>query len=275
MRARAYAKINLGLVVGPERGDGKHEIATVLQRVDLHDVLDVEHVEEPGTVVEGYAQDTLVRNALRSLDETAGSSAAWRVHLEKRIPVAAGLGGGSSDAAAALRTANELMRAPVAPDQLHEVAASVGSDVPFFLTPGAKLATGGGTDLEDVRLPYDYWVVLVLPHEQRKESTAAVYAAVDPARTSGFTRRLKAFAEAVRTLESSIQLAELPRNDLAPTASRPTIAELTALGAFRADVSGAGPTVYGLFQSEDAAQHAERTLRREGDTWLARPVDGP
>jgi 4-diphosphocytidyl-2-C-methyl-D-erythritol kinase len=275
MRARAFAKINLGLVVGPKRSDGKHEIATILQRVDLYDDLDVERVDTPGTVVEGFVQDTIVRRALELLDERTGASSGWRVRIDKRIPVAAGLGGGSSDAAAALRSANELARAPLADTELAEIAARVGSDVPFFLTPGAKLATGDGTELERIVLPYDYWVVLVLPRDQRKKSTASVYLSVEPALGSTFDGRRSALFGALRGLESPLQLAELPRNDLATAASAPTVAELTALGAFRADVSGAGPTVYGLFEAEEDARQAERTLRRVGGTWLASPVDGP
>jgi 4-diphosphocytidyl-2-C-methyl-D-erythritol kinase len=275
MRARAFAKINLGLVVGPERADGKHEIATVLQRVDLHDALDVERREEPGSEVERFTEDTIVGRALALLDARTANERGWRVRLEKRIPIAAGLGGGSSDAAAALRTANELAQTPLSDRALHEIAAEIGSDVPFFLTPGAKLAVGDGTALERVELPYGYWVVLVLPNDQRKESTAAVYQAVDPARTRAFARRRRALLDALRELESPAELAELPRNDLATAIAAPVIAELTALGAFRADLSGAGPTVYGLFEAEHDARQAERTLRRAASTWLARPVEGP
>ena len=275
MRARAFAKINLGLVVGPRRPDGKHEIATILQRVDLHDDLDVEHAATPGSVVEGFVEDTIVRRALELLDDRTGSSSGWRVRIDKRIPVAAGLGGGSSDAAAALRSANELAQAPLVDTELVEIAAQVGSDVPFFITAGAKLATGDGTELERIVLPFDYSVVLVLPRDQRKESTAAVYLSVDPALGGDFGARRSAMVNALRGLESPLQLAELPRNDLATAASAPTVAELTALGAFRADLSGAGPTVYGLFEAEADARQAERTLRRVGETWLASPVDGP
>jgi 4-diphosphocytidyl-2-C-methyl-D-erythritol kinase len=274
MRARAFAKINLGLVVGPERADGKHEVATVLQRVDLHDQLEVEPRDEAGSQVEGFAEDTIVTRSLALLDARTANTQGWRVRLEKRIPVAAGLGGGSSDAATALRTANELARTPLSDEALHEIAAEIGSDVPFFLTPGAMLATGDGTEVARVVLPYAYWVVLVLPHDQRKESTAAVYRAVDPARAATFERRRRALLEALRELESPTQLAELPRNDLATAAAAPIVAELTALGAFRADVSGAGPTVYGLFESEGEAGAASRTLQRAASTWLVRPVDG-
>jgi 4-diphosphocytidyl-2-C-methyl-D-erythritol kinase len=275
MRARAFAKINLGLLVGPERTDGKHEIATVLQRVELHDEVELEPVDEPGIVIIGFPRDTLVRRALELFRARAGDSSGWRVRIEKRIPLASGLGGGSSDAAAALRTANELVRTPLSDDDLHDVAADVGADVPFFLSAGPKLATGDGAVLERLKLPNDYAVLLVLPHGLRKESTGAVYNATAPRSESDFGARHRALRRALRGLELDRELADLPRNDLANAASAPTVAELTALGAFRADLSGAGPTVYGLFEREEDARHAERVLRRAASTWVTHPVDGP
>src|SRR3984893_13160975 len=97
----AHAKINLALVVGPIRADGKHEVVTVLQRIDLADEITLESADE--LAVAGFDGDTIVRAALESLAAAAGVEPRWRARIEKRIPVAAGLGGGSSDAAAALR----------------------------------------------------------------------------------------------------------------------------------------------------------------------------
>ena len=110
-RAPAAAKINLALVVGPPRDDGKHEVLTVLQRIDLVDRIQLEEASE--LLVEGFAGDTLVGDALEELARVAEVEPRWRVRIEKRIPVAAGLGGGSSDAATALRLANETsLRGP-------------------------------------------------------------------------------------------------------------------------------------------------------------------
>jgi len=276
MRTRAFAKINLGLVVGPARPDGKHELATVLERVDLHDVVEIERVQEPGIEVEGFAEDTLVRRALARFDEERRSESGWRARIEKHIPVSSGLGGGSSDAAAALRIANELTGNPLSSHELHEIAAEIGSDVPFFLTAGGKLATGVGTRLETFALPQDYWVVLALGRTAHKESTGSVYRLVDLAATAGFERRRQALHRALATLSEPAGLAELPRNDLAAVAGATSlIPELSALGAFRADMSGAGPTVYGLFEGENDASRAEHELRRVARTWLAHPVPGP
>ena len=223
--------------------------------------------------VEGYADDTLVRAALDALARAAGVTPAWRVGIEKRIPVAAGLGGGSSDAAAALRLGNALLEAPLRSDELHHVAAAVGSDVPFFLGSGARLATGAGTDLAAVDLPSDYTVLLVLPHDRAKESTAAVYRDFDArGGHAGFDERRAVLYAALERMRAARDLSELPPNDLATS---PLAEALAELGAFRADVSGAGPAVYGLFDTTADAEAAAEALRAEGRTWVTRPVAGP
>src|SRR3954452_16421015 len=128
----ATAKLNLALVVGPLREAGRHEVVTVLQRIELADRISIEPADELRVV--GFAEDTLVRSALERLAEAAGTTARWAARIRKQIPVAAGLGGGSSDAATALRLANETLPEPLPPDRLHELAAGLGGDAPFFLT---------------------------------------------------------------------------------------------------------------------------------------------
>jgi 4-diphosphocytidyl-2-C-methyl-D-erythritol kinase len=260
-RAPAHAKINLALLVGPSRDDGYHEIATVLQRVELADGIELEPADE--IRVSGYPDDTLVRRALEELARAEGGRCAWSVHIEKRVPVAAGLGGGSSDAATALALANDTLT----PDELYEVAARIGSDVPFFLARGPQLATGRGTELDPVELPGDYAIVLLLPFGARKESTASVYARVAP--TDGFAERRRALVAQLAQTESAAQLALLPPNELA---SSPLAGELERLGAFRADVSGAGPAVYGLFRDLAEAQAAAAALEPRGRTFVTAPA---
>ena len=259
--ARATAKINLALVVGPRREDGKHEVATVLQRIDLADGISL--APGPSLEIAGFPDDTLVRDSLLALAEAAGVEPRWMVEIEKRIPVGSGLGGGSSDAAAALRLANETLPAPLAMERLHEIAAGLGADVPFFLTEGPQLGTGDGSNLEGLDLPDDYRVLLVLPAGAEKRSTAAVYEAFDGA--DGFAQRQTALREAI----ASGDLAALPANDLA---SSPLADELKGLGAFRADVTGAGPGVYGLFAGREQAEAARRALSSRGRTWLTAPA---
>lgn len=239
----------------------------MLQRLDLADRLAIEPA--PRIRVEGFPEDTIVRRVLERLAEVARVAPCWEARIWKRIPVAAGLGGGSSDAATALRLANETLQRPLEDAALAELAAGLGADVPFFLTSGPQLGEGAGTELSPLDLPQDYWVVLVLPRDVRKTSTAAVYGAFDGrGGGEGFAGRRTALLEALSAVRRPRDLAALPPNDLA---SSPLADELRGLGAFRADVSGAGPVVYGLFHHRAQAAAAERELRRHGQTWLTVP----
>jgi 4-diphosphocytidyl-2-C-methyl-D-erythritol kinase len=257
----APAKINLALVVGPTRPDGRHEVATVLQRITLADRIALEPASEL-LRVEGFAEDTIVSRALEELAAAAGTAPSWHVRIDKQIPVAAGLGGGSSDAAAALRLANWTLRRPLNDGTLRELAAGLGADVPFFLTAGPHLGEGDGTELSPLDLPQDYWILLLLPEGKGKPSTGAVYDAFTG--EEGFAERRAALLRALALGD----LAALPPNDLA---SSPLADELRGHGAFRADVSGAGPAVYGLFAEQEEALAAHRALSRRGRAWLAAP----
>jgi 4-diphosphocytidyl-2-C-methyl-D-erythritol kinase len=260
----APAKINLALVVGPKRNDDRHELVTVYQRVDLGDRISVEPA--PETSVEGFPEDTIVRTALGLLDAPHG----WRVRIDKRVPVAAGLGGGSSDAATALRLANAQLADPVGSDRLHQLARRIGADVPFFLRDGPQLGTGDGTALEPLDVPQDFAVLLLLPRDAHKASTAEVYAEFDRRRgDEGYEERVAALRASLAAVRRPRDLAALPLNDLA---SSPLAAELRAHGAFRADVSGAGPTLYGLFNRIADAKRAARALGHLGRTWITVPA---
>ena len=267
-KAKAFAKINLGLVVGARRDDGTHEIVTVLQRIDLHDDVALEPAHE--LAVEGFPDDTIVRRALEALANQAAIEAQWRVRIQKRIPVAAGLGGGSADAAAALELANAGLDAPLSLDELHPLAAEVGADVPFFLRSGPQLATGDGTELRPAALPAGYHVVVVVPNGVAKTSTRAVYEAFDErGGTAGFYARAEALTTALRAVTTPRDLAALPANDLAAS---PLADELLQAGAFRADVSGAGPAVYALFEHEVDAARAASAFASRGRTFATRPL---
>jgi 4-diphosphocytidyl-2-C-methyl-D-erythritol kinase len=268
MRAPAPAKINLALVVGPLRDDGKHELVTIYQRVGMSDRIEVTPAAQ--LKVDGFPGDTLVRGALEALAERAGVEPRWHARIEKRLPVAAGVGGGSSDAATALRLANATLTEPLAPEDLHDLAARLGADVPFFLHEGPQLGTGDGTTLAPLDIPQDFWVLLVLPRYAEKESTASVYKAFDERKGSqGWEERRDALLAALEAVRRPRDLAALPLNDLA---SSSITDELLALGAFRADVSGAGPSVYGLFHHKRDAEAAKRSLKRPGGTWITPPA---
>ena len=259
----APAKINLALVVGERRDDGNHELATVYQRLDLGDRVTVEPA--PETTVDGFA-DTIVSRALGLLQAPHG----WRVNLDKHVPVAAGLGGGSSDAATALRLANAQLAEPRETGALHAIAAQVGADVPFFLRDGPQLGTGDGSELEPLDLPQDFAVLLLLPAGATKSATADVYADFDERRgADGYADRLVDLRESLAAVRRPRDLARLPLNDLARS---PHADALLAEGAFRADVTGAGPALYGLFHSTADAHRARRALRRLGRLWVTVPA---
>jgi 4-diphosphocytidyl-2-C-methyl-D-erythritol kinase len=267
-RAPAPAKLNLALVVGPRGRNGKHELCTVYQRIDLCDRVAIERA--PRLEVRGFADDTIVGAALELLATDAGLEPCWSVRLTKRIPVAAGLGGGSSDAATALRLANETLHEPLAPTRLEELASELGADVPFFLRGGPQLGEGDGSQLMPLDLPQDYWVVVVLPRGATKESTAAVYERFDArGGPDGWEARRDELRARLNEVRRPRDLAALPPNDLAGS---PLAERLRALGAFRADVTGAGPAVYGLFHHRAAAEAARNELAPVGRTWLTVPA---
>ncbi len=247
MILHAPAKINLCLRVGPVREDGFHRITTLFAALELHDVLELEPA--PETVVEGFA-DTLVTRALGALGET------MRVRLEKRIPVAAGLGGGSSDAAAVLRA----LPGERSVNELYEIARSLGSDVPFFLSGlEVALASGRGDVLRPLPdFPRGLGVLLVPAGEGL--STADVYAAAEP--NPIYPAVQGDLIRGVHTVRGPEDVAALVANDLQEAACRlrpgirDTLAAVSRAGALAAAVSGSGPTVFGLFPDAAAAEAA-------------------
>jgi 4-diphosphocytidyl-2-C-methyl-D-erythritol kinase len=211
-----------------------------------------------------------VTAALRELAQAAGLEPRWHVRIEKKIPVASGLGGGSSDAATALRLANETLPESLPSEALLRIAAGLGSDVAFFLVDGPQLGSGDGSELEPVDIPQDFWVVVLLPRDAAKTSTADVYAAFDTRKdVVGFAERRQALLDGLARVERPRDLAGLPPNDLA---SSLLVEAIRATGAFRADASGAGPALYGLYHQRRDATAAGRTLRPLGRIWVAAPA---
>ena len=265
LEAPAHAKVNLALVVGPLRADGKHEVVTVMERLSLADTIAVRRAR--ASRVEGFGDDTLVAAALDAVGSTAG--ARFEARIEKRIPVASGLGGGSSDAATALRLASTLLDVPLRDDRLHAIASGLGADVPFFLRDGPQRATGDGTTLEPLALPRDYAVLLALPRELTKRATADVYRAFDErGGAEGFAERAARLQEALGAIDSVADLAGLPPNDLVRS---PLAATLLERGAVRADVSGAGPVVYAVFADPERAAEVAGSLL-SATTWVVAPA---
>ena len=241
----------------PAARDGQHELATVYQRVDLADRIS----RRAGGATDrrrASRDDTIVARALDAL-AARRRRAGWRVAIDKRIPVAAGLGGGSSDAATALRLANEQLAEPLAPRRAARARRRARRRrARSSSTTARSSATGDGTTLEPLDLPQDYAVAArAAARRERRRRRRDVYARVRRARrartatTSARARLLDALA-AVATPRD---LAALPPNDLARS---PLAAELVRAGAFRADVSGAGPTSTASSTTADAGARAAR-----------------
>ena len=241
----------------------------MLQRVDLADSLVLEPADN--LRVTGFAEDTIVTAALLRLAHSAKVAPAWHVAIDKRIPVAAGLAGGSSDAATALRLANGTLAEPLPPARLAELAAARRCRRALLPRARSTARHRRRTQLRPVALPDAYHVVLFLPDGAGKESTAAVYEAFDRAAARLTTRygdaRSFAAIEGVRASRA------ISRSSRATTSPRlPHAPELERLGAFRADVSGAGPVVYGLFDDKELAHGAATALGRLGTTWICSPT---
>jgi len=263
---RAPAKLNLCLYLGPPREDGLHEICSLFEPLPLEDMIRVEQGEQDEVICAEVEGENLALAALRALREAGWEAPPQRIEVEKRIPVAAGLGGGSADAAAVLRLASGQIGNP------EEVAARIGADVPSQLLPSFCLVRGAGEQVRRLPAPGAHGIVL-LPDPEGL-STAEVYAEADRLGLGRDAAELDVLA--VRLLEvtgagaSPLSYAELLRNDLEPAALslRPSIAaakeELYAAGAELAGVTGSGPTAFGLFADRAAAVRAAEEIDREG-----------
>lgn len=277
----AAAKVNLALEILGKRADGYHEIATVLMAVDLSDRVVLEDAEsiECRTSAGGIPTDAanLAVRAALALRGAAGTAGGVRIGLDKRIPVAAGLGGGSSDAAAVLVGLNRLWRLGWPARRLAALATTLGMDVPFFLRGGAALGTGRGEALE--RAP-SAPLAFVLVNPRSGVSTAEAYARVTaPMYSDG--ARARAMVAALGSREIA-RVASSLYNGLEPavTEIEPEIgrmkAALLAAGALGAVMSGSGPTVFGVARSfEHARQIRARLTRPSWECWAVRALGGP
>ncbi len=186
----AFAKVNLTLEVLGERSDGYHDISTVMQTIALHDLVGLQRAESTSLDVDGLTvsagTDNLVRRAHDALERLTGRTLPARMFLHKRIPIGAGLGGGSSDAAATLRGLDGLFGLNLSPEGLRDCAAALGQDVPYFLHGGTAWASGRGDVLQPLPDVPCAWILVVWPDVS--VSTAAIYRAADSRGHSGGTR---------------------------------------------------------------------------------------
>ena len=285
----APAKVNLILSVLGKRADGYHDIVSVMQKIDLADRV---HLRLHGsglclrcpssTLPED--SDNLVWKAARLFFEQTGGADTVQITLHKKIPVAAGLGGGSSDAAAVLLGLNTLCAAGLEEDALLAMAARLGADVPFFVTGmNTALATGTGTDLQPIAGAEGYWLVLVNPGIS--VSTRWVYENLiltsddNPYKLSGYSH-VTEYAASLMEAAFCGENSDHPLfNDLerVTVGRHPVIGaikgQLLKDGAFAALMSGSGPTVFGLFRQRELAANSCRQFRQlYEDVFLVSPL---
>ena len=274
---KAYAKINIGLDVLHRREDGYHELKMIMQTVDICDDLIIEKTADPGILIRTDCRDiptdgsNLICKAVRLLLEEKGIEAGVRIVLTKRIPVAAGMAGGSSDAAAAMRGVNELFDMGYSVQELQTLGLKLGADIPYCLVGGTMLSQGIGEILTPLPPPPDCLLVVAKP--DINVSTAFVYGHLR-------VRELDAHPDIdgmVRALyEGSLNgIASRLGNVLETVTVReyPVIQEIKELfcrmGAKNALMSGSGPSVFGIFTDRESAEQAARATEQRG---LARQI---
>jgi 4-diphosphocytidyl-2-C-methyl-D-erythritol kinase len=265
MLLHAPAKLNLCLYLGQRRGDGLHELCSLFEPLALADLITVAEAASDEVICPGVEGENLVSRTLAALRERGWEREPLRVEIEKRVPVAAGLGGGSGDAAAILRLAAGEV------DDLQGLAAELGADVPSQLQPSLALVQGAGERVESLPQPASHAAVL-LP-DGGGLSTAAVFAEADRLGLGRESGELQALAGQLRKAAgaggSPLAYPELLVNDLAAPARslRPAIGdaldELRKAGAQVALLSGSGPTAVGLFPDLAAARAAAAAIDRD------------
>lgn len=269
---QAPAKINYLLDVIGRRPNGYHDLRMIMQRVNLCDEIEITLTTEPGISVscgrKGVpdGEGNIAWKAARSMLELSDFKGGVRISLVKNIPVAAGLGGGSSDCAAVLLGLDELLGLQLSRQQLMDIGVKLGADVPFFVFQETALAEGIGEKLTAIEKVAQVWVVLVNPNVP--VSTAWVYQNLQ------LTGRKK-LSKLPRFLDNLESICGILSNDLESVTipAFPVIAEikqkLISLGAAGAMMSGSGPTVFGLFADQQSAEAAGSALKETGSWFVA------
>lgn len=288
---RAYAKVNLGLRILDRRPDGFHELRTVFQTISLFDRL---HLDWAAGRAGGISlvcnredlrsPDNLVVRAADAVLAAAGKKGRLKITLEKRIPSGAGLGGGSTDAAATLLGLSRLLKSPPAPEIVSEIAADLGSDVPFFLHGGRSVGVGRGEEVYPLPELPKQWLLLLAPNLH--SSTPEAYRDLAQSRDEGLTavdkrRIINVFGSrtGVPGVRAAQSFAGALANDFEDVIFHryPHLAVLKShlkkLGAHGSALSGSGSALYGLFPSKKAAETARKRLGKiDGDVFVVSTV---
>lgn len=278
---KSPAKINLFLEVLRKREDGYHQIISLMQAVDLCDELVLEK-RKSGIKVGSDNPDcpsdetNLAYKAAFLLLKEEKLNQGVSIHIKKNIPISAGLGGGSSNAATALKGMNQLFELKLPYDKLHAMASQIGSDVPFFLSSGQALVRGKGEKIAPINIYRHYWLILVYPGFV--VSTGWAYQKVK----ISLTREVKEVN--FKNLENAsvfFQTLRSFRNDLEEEVSKrhPVVQKIKEMlencGALKSSMSGSGPTVYGVFDRKPQAEEvAKKLLRGDWQIFLTQPIPG-
>ena len=272
----APAKINIGLRVLGRRTDGYHDILSIMVPFSLFDTLWLSATDQEGIVMvcEGRGgvpadETNLAYRAAQSFQQKTGLTEGLLIRLNKNIPVAAGLGGGSSDAAATLLALNDIHNRPLTPEDLHRMALNLGADVPFFLQARPALARGIGEILDPIENWMKNWYVTVTPPLQ--VSTAWVYHQVNLGLTSAPDEDIFTPFRVEPTSISRVLVNDLEEITATRFPVIYTLKEcLLGAGAEGAVMSGSGPTVFGIFATEDRARKAAVTIAEQnlGDVFV-------
>jgi 4-diphosphocytidyl-2-C-methyl-D-erythritol kinase len=281
VRVQAAAKVNLHLRIYDRRIDGFHGILSIFQALSLSDSIVIRSLKESETIeIDGDfdcpARATTVYKAAEAYRAATGIRKGLAISVDKRIPAGAGLGGGSSDAAALLLGLETLWGGGLGSSALADLGASIGSDVPFFLSSGAAIVSGRGERVEPIRAREDLAVVLAFP--RFSISTAWAYGLLDRARPDGSGEADPSARELEAAYYRDVRLWPFANSfEAVIGASKPEIPAakrvLLGAGASFAAMSGSGSSVFGVFEKGAETDTAIRRLRASGcDAWAATPL---
>lgn len=272
MRLQAFAKINLGLDVLGKREDGYHEVRMIMQTIRMYDQLDMRKSVEPGihlTTNKKYIpvdENNLVWRAAKLMMDTCGIMEGVSIHLHKVIPVAAGMAGGSSDAAATLVGMNRLFHCGLSKEKLMELGVQIGADVPYCVHRGTALAEGIGEKLTVLPPMPDCWILIGKPgisvstkyvYTTLDLNTDTVHPDIDGMKKALEDGNLYGITERMGNVLQDVTIPAYPEVERIKE-------QMKALGAVNAMMSGSGPTVFGIFDNEEKAQKACQKLRESG-----------
>lgn len=281
----AYAKINLSLDVIGRLPNGYHQVRMVMQTVGIYDTLSFERTDgELQITADGgelpLGPDNLIYKAILLMKETFGITGGAKVHLKKRIPIAAGMAGGSTDAACALKAMNELYELGLSEKALMELGVKIGADVPYCIMGGTALAEGIGEKLTEVScVPQE--MVLLVAKPEAGVSTKEVYQALDAKEIEAHpdvdgmlqsicAKDIGGIAQKLGNVLEAVTIEQCPVVGLI----KEKMLEGGALGSL---MSGSGPTVFGIYESEDRARATKELLEGQGlvkQSFITHPVNG-